>query len=295
MKLSAETEKLICHEVNKLVTSEKELLRDLSFHKKSVRTVVGAYWALLIITVGGSIWGLQNVNKLIEDKVAKTVSTHIEYLDRVSTAVYQSYAENWDSAILNLYSVFEHLDKKKIAITDGYKENLYRNTIWVLANAEKDDSGGWNGKDLWERIRKNEDFKLFRRGWENERDSGYQLNMAIIELKFHSGSEIPQTVEKRLKASYKFANKEFEIADRAYRLGLFYIIKEELKDATKYIKIASRLDPEQYRIEDWTNYKASFIGYYYFRICKEVYKDLYNKDFVNVVSGLLKNIEDKKD
>lgn len=164
----------------------------------------------------------------------------------------------------------------KDRVNQEFKINVLKNSLWAISDANIDINGDWAGRELWDILKTNQEFKLILQEINSHRDWTIQLFLANVEARFYSLQEKKESIKNRLIISYQNCNTKNQQADIAYILSLFHLTINEKEKAKQFMEEAGNINPAEYGLNDWPIYKNSFLNSNVFLSWKKINADYDN-------------------
>lgn len=285
-----DTKKIIQSEVQQHFKENLELYIEIKKNKDETKLWLWFLRIFCVTLLAGSIWGTFNFKSYTDD----IINDRIKLLDYLPIATSYAQTEDWSRSIFLLDEIWEDVINKESIKSDEFKNKFLIDYLWVLASANSTDEAFT--QDLskrWRRLTENSDFNKLKVQFYN--DEVISLNVILNEVKYAFNKKHMQTHIYRLERLKKIASSNGRFlyeADLSYILGMFYLISGDKKNTLKNWTDASRLNPSEYLLSDFTKFKMSYYNHVYYSLFKKLanaydiknLEDLHESTIVNALN-----------
>lgn len=283
-----DTKKIIESEVQQHFHNNLELYMEVKKHKDETKLWL---WFLRIFSVtvlAGSIWGVVNLKSYTDSVIA----SRVQLLDNLPIAISYAEMEDWTRSIALMDDIWKDVvDNDKIENIE-FKNQFLMNYLWILATAYTLDERFMDDlSKRWEKLNENPDFIKLKT--KNERDEYLILNITLGELKYdfqksHMKKYISDLELLKIMASHE--GNSFYEAELSYLLGMLYLISGDKVNSIVNFKNSSELNPSEYLLSDFIQYKASYFNYTGYTLFKSIAERYDINDLEELHESTIKSI-----
>ncbi|MFB2904714.1 hypothetical protein ACE1BH_07200 [Aeromonas jandaei] len=287
-----DTKKIIQLEIQQHFKENLELYIDIKKNKDETKLWLWFLRVFCVTLLAGSVWGTFNFKSYTDE----IINERIKLLDYLPTATSYAQTEDWSRSIYLLDKIWEDVINKESIKSDEFKNKFLIDYLWVLASANStDETFAKYLSKRWAKLSENSDFNTLKMQYYN--DEVISLNIMLSEVKYafdkkHMPSHIHQL--ERLKKIASSNGRLFYEADISYILGMFYLISGDKKNALNNWIDASKLNPGEYLVSDFTKFKMSYYNHSYYSLFKKLasaygiknLESLHESTIINALNGI---------